>query len=82
MSLQPAKHCIASVVLIFFGDADLLASVLQKLAQEDVDHCVIIVEKASNPVSVKRLEAWLRIVCRDAVIGTPDEVDHHIYCCN
>lgn len=78
MYFKQTKRRIASVVLNYNSDADVMVSVPQLLAQKNVDHTIIIVDNASNPECVQRLKVWLQSVQPNVVIGSPDEVIHHI----
>jgi hypothetical protein len=78
MKVGQVKHHIASVVLNYNSDADVMVSVPQLLAQENIDHDVIIIDNASTPENVLRLKSRLQDIRLNAVIGSPDEVAHHI----
>jgi GT2 family glycosyltransferase len=71
---------ISSVVLNFNTDADVVALVPQLLAQQGVNHNVIIVDNASSLKCVTRLQEWLRVFHTDAVVGSPEQVKQHIQC--
>jgi GT2 family glycosyltransferase len=69
---------IASIVLNYNSDSDVMISVPQLMAQVGVDHTVIIVDNASLPDCIQRIEAWLHSWRPDAVVGSFKTVERHI----
>ncbi len=74
INTDSAKLRIASVVLNYNSDADVVALVPQLLSQENIRHNIFIVDNASKPESINRLQSWVQNIHPDAVIGSPVEV--------
>lgn len=69
-----SPFCVASVVLNYNSDVDLMASVPQLYDQQGIEHSLIIVDNASSPECVRRTQAWIGQEYPDVISGTFAEV--------
>jgi GT2 family glycosyltransferase len=69
---------IASVVLNFNSDADVHVLMPQLLAQRDIHHAIILVDNASAPECVERLQRSIRSNAPELVAGGPEDVQSWI----
>lgn len=73
-----SERHVAIVILTYNSDGDLMLSAPQLAAQKGVRISLIIVDNASSPESVARIERWLKEWRPDAVVGRPAEVSEEI----
>lgn len=64
------KHRVATVVLNYNSEQDLMTSAPQLAVQAGVPQTLILVDNASHPESVERIKAWLADWRPDAIVGT------------
>ncbi len=68
------QHHIASVVLNYNSAEDVGVLLPQLLAQEGVQHSIVVVDNASASAEVQRLREVFTHVFPQGQIGTPDEI--------
>lgn len=65
---------VVTVILNYNSDADLQLSVPQLHSQTGIDHAVVIVDNASKPECVRRVQRWLSHRFPNSIFGSVSEV--------